>query len=1232
MRYSICWLLLLSAVLSALAFQPTDLPGLKLWVRADAGVTKDAEGRVSRWADGTGNGNDFAQATPGLQPVLVENAANGKPAIRFDGVDDGLALATAIPVSGKSVFAVVKWNRVKGYSFALGCDAGTDGYLRMSNATELLTGGRYPMLYQNSIPSPKFGYAPGDGRQVFHKNLRSLLQWNVYAITDNPPGNEKLKHLGMNELNNVPANRFDGEIAEVLVYDTALSAADRLKIEEYLEQKYLGWPAMKLIPVAMFFPLPVVGENAIHPRPTAVKSPEVPLNSLDGLLAHGISDKTLAPGRYSLSFHVQQPSQGVNLVALIGETAYRATPSLMAGHFTVHFIQSATGPVLIRVAGEKTAGNATPENMKATTLFLAQLSPLCVQELSSDKILYSPNQQATATATIHNYAAEPIKADIRFTEITGLDDRRVLGTKPVEVPAGGEATVTLPYTVGASEYGRDLLVEILRDGKVVEAKGDSYSVADNLWKVAIGAPTQGALANSADYSDEVIIKQLRELRKGYCNWIEKDFWAPDDWGLMVTPPGATWFSGQARRHENTEKLQLQIKAAHDLGMKAITYGKCMAGGLPGWELARTKPQWFSVDAYGRTMGRPADVWDLEHWQEADKYKYTDYKYAWTYRWVDLRRLEPLDHGIDQLIASAKQFGWDGVRYDSGGFRAHFVDGKFDGVDSYNARNMRYTKERVWKALPGFLFGVNTNDPVAQANSQGVCPLLPTDTCGHEFREMMAGGGLWMFEGMRDKPNFWGRTTYKTWSAYAKDMVQAVRTIKGYGGHACCSYGDTELYKFIIGTMVGCHDYVGEHLRAGGSENWGRFLTRWSSFLWDHRLRALPEAEKLVTVKSATPLWWKEYANELVVSPTKRYVIIHLLNPPVNDEMAKTKNELPKPVTDCHLSLLAGKEQLVRVMFITPGTPNRAIPLIVLNSETGVAEISVPRLDIWGMVVVELNGTYSVPKDAPAFTEPLSPAELAEMERCKPTDNVPVADNLLNPTPKFDPEKAKVKDFGTPKVTAPADLQIGGEAGMDVLLVKGFYHYTYRLPEALKLLAPQARITECTTRDLPKDYPDLYKYDVVVLIDMGADAWNADGQKRLADYVQAGGRLVVLGGPFTLGQGFFTGTALESILPVQVRQARDVYQLPKPLPLGMKKGVPAPGKPLLYYYHAVHPKPGAKTLLWAGDLPVLYEWTSGKGTASVFTGTTMGEAGKGETPFWQWDGWAAMAVKMVVGEK
>lgn len=216
-------------------WNPSELPGLILWMRADAGVTKDAEGRVSAVKDQSGKGNDFIQTDVKLQPLLVK-ADNGQPVLRFDGADDALFLANPIPLAGKSVFAVVKWNEVKPYSYALGLDAGTDGYLRMRSETALLLGGRYPVLYQNGVSSPKVGYRSDDGLQLFHNGLRSLLQWNVYAITDNPPGKEGLKYLGMNELNNNPKNRFNGEIAEVFVYDRVLAAEERLQVEEYLKR------------------------------------------------------------------------------------------------------------------------------------------------------------------------------------------------------------------------------------------------------------------------------------------------------------------------------------------------------------------------------------------------------------------------------------------------------------------------------------------------------------------------------------------------------------------------------------------------------------------------------------------------------------------------------------------------------------------------------------------------------------------------------------------------------------------------------------------------------------------------------------------------------------------------------------------------------------------------------------------------------------------------------------
>ena len=100
-----------SAPLSAAppAFSPTDIAGLKLWLKADAGVTESG-GSVTSWADQSGQGNN---ATASGTPTLVTNSLNGKSGISLDGegTDDGflttavLSLAYNTPVT---LFGVVK--------------------------------------------------------------------------------------------------------------------------------------------------------------------------------------------------------------------------------------------------------------------------------------------------------------------------------------------------------------------------------------------------------------------------------------------------------------------------------------------------------------------------------------------------------------------------------------------------------------------------------------------------------------------------------------------------------------------------------------------------------------------------------------------------------------------------------------------------------------------------------------------------------------------------------------------------------------------------------------------------------------------------------------------------------------------------------------------------------------------------------------------------------------------
>ena len=86
---------------------PSAISGLNLWLRADMGVTNTAS-QISAWADQSGNGNDAVQSDNKSQPLLITNVVNGLPAVRFDGTNDQLMMATSPGTNNFTVFAVVR--------------------------------------------------------------------------------------------------------------------------------------------------------------------------------------------------------------------------------------------------------------------------------------------------------------------------------------------------------------------------------------------------------------------------------------------------------------------------------------------------------------------------------------------------------------------------------------------------------------------------------------------------------------------------------------------------------------------------------------------------------------------------------------------------------------------------------------------------------------------------------------------------------------------------------------------------------------------------------------------------------------------------------------------------------------------------------------------------------------------------------------------------------------------
>src|SRR5262249_45082843 len=98
---------------------PLLVPGLKLWVKADAGITA-AEGFVSAWADQSGNANHLVQPTSSSQPQLVPDEASGRPVLRFDG-GDFLSFTSRL-TNIRAVFWVIRRSSAAtpGYRFLLG--------------------------------------------------------------------------------------------------------------------------------------------------------------------------------------------------------------------------------------------------------------------------------------------------------------------------------------------------------------------------------------------------------------------------------------------------------------------------------------------------------------------------------------------------------------------------------------------------------------------------------------------------------------------------------------------------------------------------------------------------------------------------------------------------------------------------------------------------------------------------------------------------------------------------------------------------------------------------------------------------------------------------------------------------------------------------------------------------------------------------------------------------------
>ncbi len=223
---------------------PALAPNLKLWLAADSIDLASGTG-VRQWPARVG---PSAMAEPHKSftgvltgpPTFNSDGVNGQPVVRFDGVDDSLAVKGFANnnLAGKD-FTIFMVTRAENNSFGM-CGNGIWGTGGEPRLYMQRSGFHYDQLnsavgLHPTSPGPTISTFMHDGRET------------MSAASDGVPGTPRtgvpvVSQFGSGGNLTIPFwsgnENCPGDMAEVVVYDRLLSPGERAGVEAYLAQKY----------------------------------------------------------------------------------------------------------------------------------------------------------------------------------------------------------------------------------------------------------------------------------------------------------------------------------------------------------------------------------------------------------------------------------------------------------------------------------------------------------------------------------------------------------------------------------------------------------------------------------------------------------------------------------------------------------------------------------------------------------------------------------------------------------------------------------------------------------------------------------------------------------------------------------------------------------------------------------------------------------------------------------
>jgi len=267
---------LLTASSAFAATPPT--ANLVLWLNPDSLVTQGYTNNqaVTYWPDSSGNNHNAVDRTGWATPVYTPSAINGIGAVKFGassldslwiadnatGTSNGSNVTPIALANGKTMVVVFKMDTTDpntnsapfaNYNMALGDAVDAMHFGLTGTSTQVAQYDSYDNVVTHSYVNMS-GTTPLNNTNVYPGHILLLTHAqasgnsndfaNLYADGKLEAGATNIPYNAASQVARIGQNAggggygFNGWISEVLVYDTALSDADRAQLSTYLADRY----------------------------------------------------------------------------------------------------------------------------------------------------------------------------------------------------------------------------------------------------------------------------------------------------------------------------------------------------------------------------------------------------------------------------------------------------------------------------------------------------------------------------------------------------------------------------------------------------------------------------------------------------------------------------------------------------------------------------------------------------------------------------------------------------------------------------------------------------------------------------------------------------------------------------------------------------------------------------------------------------------------------------------